>query len=305
MKNLILYTTIILFSTIQLSAQQQWSGSQNTLGNIQRDGKVTLVNSDLSVINYSSPTNVGIGFATSARFNSGSNSIVEYGMTRLNNNQVGLSSWNGLNFYTANFSAPRLSILANGNLQLSHESVANVVNPTSNTIFWDWDGRGIDQVSPDGISRIIRFKNSMSVNSGNPLGGFAFTDHLGTSVMRIKDYKVGIGTENPDKMLTVKGTIHAEEVLIDLNVPADYVFEKYYAGFSLLNPNYTMLTLQEVEEFTKKNNHLPEMPSAQEVKENGLELGEMTNLLLQKIEELTLYTIEQEKRIKALEDSRN
>ncbi len=113
--------------------------------------------------------------------------------------------------------------------------------------------------------------------------------------------KVGIGSSNPDKKLTVKGTVHCEEVLVDLNVPADYVFEKYYTGKSALKENYTMPTLDEVEAYTKKNNHLPEMPSAREIQKNGLHLKEMTNLLLQKIEELTLYTIEQEKRIRVLE----
>ncbi len=63
-----------------------------------------------------------------------------------------------------------------------------------------------------------------------------------------------------------------------------------------------MPTLEEVETYTKANNHLPEIPSAQEIQENGLELSKMTNLLLQKIEELTLYTIEQEKRIIKLEN---
>ena len=112
---------------------------------------------------------------------------------------------------------------------------------------------------------------------------------------------LGIGTDNPDQKLTVKGKIHAEEVIVDLQVPADYVFEKYYSGNSTLNPNYKMPTLAEVEQFTKENNHLPNIPSAKEIQEKGLQVGEMTNLLLQKIEELTLYVIEQQKRIEVLE----
>ena len=113
--------------------------------------------------------------------------------------------------------------------------------------------------------------------------------------------KVGIGTSNPDKELTVNGTIHSKEVLVDLNIPADYVFQKYYTGFSNLKETYKMPTLEEVEAFTKENHHLPNIPSAGTIQKEGMQLSEMTNLLLQKIEELTLYTIEQEKRIKALE----
>ncbi len=114
--------------------------------------------------------------------------------------------------------------------------------------------------------------------------------------------KLGIGTHNPDAKLTVKGTVHCEEVLVDLDVPADYVFEKYYTGASELKENYTMPTLEEVAAYTKENHHLPNIPSAQEIQEEGLQLKEMTNLLLQKIEELTLYTIEQENRMKAQEN---
>jgi len=106
---------------------------------------------------------------------------------------------------------------------------------------------------------------------------------------------VGIGSLNPDAPLTVNGLIHAKEVRVDLNIPADYVFQKYYTGISILKPEYTMPSLEEVEKFTKENNHLPNIPSAKEIKEKGLNIGEISNLLLQKIEELTLYTIEQNK----------
>ena len=137
-------------------------------------------------------------------------------------------------------------------------------------------------------------------NSGIAFG--TLYDNERTIKMIINDDgKVGIGSLSPDSELTVKGTIHCEEVLVDLSVPADYVFEKYYEGKSSLKANYNMPTLEEVEAFTKANHHLPEVPSAKDIQDNGLELKEMTNILLQKIEELTLYTIEQEKRIKALE----
>lgn len=113
--------------------------------------------------------------------------------------------------------------------------------------------------------------------------------------------KLGIGTANPDEKLTVKGKIHAEEIKVDLLVPADYVFQKYFTGSSTLKPDYEMPSLNEIESFVKENHHLPNIPSASEIQENGLQLGEMNNLLLQKVEELTLYILEQNKRIEALE----
>jgi hypothetical protein len=115
----------------------------------------------------------------------------------------------------------------------------------------------------------------------------------GVERMRIDlNGNMGIGTSNPDEKLTVNGKIHAKEVRIDLNFPApDYVFAN----------DYKLKSLQEVEEFIKQNSHLPEIPSAKEIKKNGLMLAEMNMSLLKKIEELTLYTIEQNKKILVLE----
>lgn len=119
--------------------------------------------------------------------------------------------------------------------------------------------------------------------------------------------KIGIGTKTPDELLTVKGKIHTQEVIVDLNgaVAPDFVFEKYYTSFSVLNPEYEFLTLYDVESFIKKNHHLPKIPSAQEIEENGISLKEMNLLLLEKIEELTLYTIQQQKEIDLLKSKIN
>ncbi|MGJ8733387.1 MAG: hypothetical protein ACSHW4_09575 [Cellulophaga sp.] len=100
---------------------------------------------------------------------------------------------------------------------------------------------------------------------------------------------VGIGTNKPDSKLTVKGKIHAEEIKVDLAVPApDYVFKE----------DYNLLSLEEVQQHIKEKGHLPNIPSAKEFEENGLELGVMNMKLLEKIEELTLYIIKQHKEIK-------
>jgi hypothetical protein len=105
--------------------------------------------------------------------------------------------------------------------------------------------------------------------------------------------KVGIGTTAPDEKLTVKGKIHTQEVKVDLLGPLvpDYVF----------NNNYKLKSLKEVEDYININNHLPDIPSAEEIEKNGLMLAEMNMNLLKKIEELTLYSIEQNKRIEYLQ----
>ncbi|MCB4797235.1 hypothetical protein [Neotamlana laminarinivorans] len=108
---------------------------------------------------------------------------------------------------------------------------------------------------------------------------------------------IGIGTalsNNPNNYkLAVKGTIGAQEVKVENSslTWSDFVF----------HDNYNLPTLKEVEQHIKEKGHLKDIPSAKDVEQNGIFLGEMDAKLLQKIEELTLYIIEQEKRIKKIE----
>jgi len=103
---------------------------------------------------------------------------------------------------------------------------------------------------------------------------------------------MGIGTTSPDAKLTVNGNIHAEEVKVDLSVPGpDYVFKE----------DYDLKSLEEVQNFIKAHGHLPNIPSTKEMEENGIQLGELNMKLLEKIEELTLYTLAQQKKIEELE----
>ncbi|MCC9074317.1 hypothetical protein LNQ49_22240 [Flavobacterium sp. F-65] len=97
--------------------------------------------------------------------------------------------------------------------------------------------------------------------------------------------RVGIGTANPDAKLAVNGTIHSQEVKVDMLGWSDFVFKK----------EYNLPTLAEVEKHIKENGHLENIPNEEEVLKNGINLGEMNAKLLQKIEELTLYMIEMKK----------
>lgn len=112
--------------------------------------------------------------------------------------------------------------------------------------------------------------------------------------------KVGIGTNtfplnDPDYSLYVKGGIRCQSLNIDLasaNGWGDFVFKK----------GYNLRSLEEVETFVKENSHLPEVPSAKELEEKGIDISEIVKLQMIKIEELTLYVIEQNKKIQALEE---
>ncbi|PJJ83553.1 hypothetical protein [Mucilaginibacter auburnensis] len=125
--------------------------------------------------------------------------------------------------------------------------------------------------------------------------------------MRIdQNGNVGIGTTNPNGYkLAVNGKIRTKEVRVEVANWPDYVFK----------PSYSLPTLVEVKRHIGKIGHLPGIPSAQETERSGVDVGEMNSLLLKKVEELTLYLIEenaknikqqidieqQQDRIKALE----
>lgn len=106
------------------------------------------------------------------------------------------------------------------------------------------------------------------------------------SMHLFRDGPVGIGTTNPDSnfKLSVNGSIRSKEVKVEANW-SDFVFED----------DYELRSLEEVEQHINEKGHLPEIPSEEEVTQNGINLGEMNAKLLQKIEELTLYLIEEHK----------
>jgi hypothetical protein len=112
-----------------------------------------------------------------------------------------------------------------------------------------------------------------------------------TKFLTVKENgNVGIGTTLPQSLLAVNGKITAKEVEVTLTGWADFVFNKDFA----------LISLEDLEKYINENKHLPDVPSEKEVLENGLNLGENNAVLLQKIEELTLYVIELNKENKEL-----
>lgn len=138
---------------------------------------------------------------------------------------------------------------------------------------------------------------SLSTNNEDAInGGFSvniLSSGTLTEAMRINYLgNVGIGTTDPQGYkLAINGSAIAESVTVKLHGSwPDYVFK----------PRYKLLPLNEVKTYIDKNQHLPNMPSEQEVKDNGINLGEIVKLQTKKIEELTLYLIEQQKQIEDL-----
>ncbi|WP_422008189.1 hypothetical protein [Roseivirga pacifica] len=136
---------------------------------------------------------------------------------------------------------------------------------------------------------------------GNP-----YTDHANKWVISRAPIGTKRATAHPSNALLildgtgnlmVKGHLESQKVKVTAtpgSVP-DYVF----------SANYELKTLNEVEDFIKANSHLPNIPSAREIETNGQDVGELQLKLLEKIEELTLYVIEQENKLTEVERLKN
>ena len=157
-----------------------------------------------------------------------------------------------------------------------------------------WNGSAYGLGAGGAIIRGMATENWGSSAMG---GGILFTTTPNGSTapaerMRIdQSGNVGIGTTAPQYKLSVNGTIGAKEVIITNTGWADYVF----------GPDYRLKPLKEIASFVQANHHLPGIPTAAEVQENGISVGEGQSKLLAKVEELTLHMIQAEERNDRLE----
>lgn len=143
----------------------------------------------------------------------------------------------------------------------------------------DWYGLGIQS-----------FQMRFQVGTTNARYSFYAGDN--TELMTINgNGSVGIGGNDSRFKLNVEGIIRASEVTVCVQNGCDFVFDR----------DYKLMDLNSLEKFVKTNQHLPEIASEKEMIEEGVNMKELQMKLLQKVEELTLYTIEQNKKIVALE----
>ena len=112
---------------------------------------------------------------------------------------------------------------------------------------------------------------------------------------------VGIGTPLPQQKLDVAGSIRANGLIVNGNIRAHEIVVTTTGADFVFAEEYRLRPLSEVKTFIAENKHLPEIKSAQEMQEDGVGINELQVQLLQKIEELTLYIIQQEERIAVLE----
>ncbi len=260
----------------QYSLNQLSSGSRNT-GMGYYAGYNMTSGSDNTFLGGNSLANLVIGSNNTAVGNNslrGSNNASYSGNTAIGS-MAGEYNQGNNNVYVGQQSGQNAQ--GSGNLFLGYASGLN--ESGSNKLYISNSYGSNPLIKGEFDNKLLRI-NVGPTNSANQ-GYFAIGDFDATSPMTIA----------PGYRLIVQDGIITEKIKIALKESsfwADYVFEE----------DYKLKPLQEVEHFVKQNKHLPNVPSAAEVLENGIDIATMNSKLLEKVEELTLYIIEQEKEVK-------
>lgn len=243
-------------------------------------------------------------------------------VTGTNNTALGLNALNGLGTLNDNTAVGQAALArynatatdgASNNSAFGVASLGSMINGNNNTALGKRALRGLVNgsnnigIGENAASNLSNGNNNIIIGNESTTIGTGANNQLNIgNWIRGNNGIIGIGTANLPAngvaadgqayKLFVKDGIKTEKVKVDIaaaNGWADYVFAD----------DYQLRDLKSLHEFIKQNKHLPEVPTTDEAIKNGIELKQMNILLLKKIEELTLYVIDQNKRIEDLEKS--
>lgn len=313
MKNKILLC-VVLFAAYTFSMQayaQSWSAGTNSLYTYPNNTKVGIGISTPSELLHINQGALKIGNSTSAEDRS--INVLKFG----DGNYVKIGEWeedDQLSFKATNYNftqgnvgigvvGPAYKLDVNGKMFL-HTVDWEPIGWARSYLQWEFHklimgtptgvyGHAIIELIPGGSSQGEVF-SSFSLYHAYNASEKEERLHLqtvGNSWINTSG-NFGIGTDNPIAKLDVRGTIRADEIYVNTVSGADFVFDK----------SYNLRPLSEVQAFIQQNKHLPEIPSAAEMQEKGVNMNDLQIQLLQKVEELTLYILQQEQRIKDLEN---
>lgn len=310
-----LISLILLISILSMNAQN-WNGSTTVDGNIWRNGNMGLGISNPSSIftvfktptadeahlffgnPYSETTagqvssrlcfagtgiqNAGLAWVPNTA-NDGKLHLAFGGHTNPMNNpiKVTFQSDGKVGFGTIN---PSSQIESAGGITINSATASN------NYLLFKNNGTSLGIIGSDGSVSGVNPNNMGFYVYGN--NNLEFWTNSAKRLIIDGSGNLGVGTSTPSYKLDVCGTIRAKEIKVDLlgTCIPDFVFKK----------DYKLMSLNELEKFVRTKQHLPEIASEKEMIEDGLNMKEFQMKLLQKIEELTLYTIEQNKELKSL-----
>ena len=203
-----------------------------------------------------------------------------------------IRSASGNNLYLNTFDQTRMTILqSNGNVGigiLDPKARLHVNNGALKV--------GLGTSTSERMKNILQFGDSTYVQ----IGEWEKDDYLSfkASGYNFTNGNVGIGKLSPTCKLDVAGTMRADSIIADGLIRAEEIIVETTGADFVFAEDYQLRPLSEVKAFIEENKHLPEIKSAQEMQENGVSVSELQIQLLQKIEELTLYIIHQEEKIK-------
>ncbi|NHF58989.1 hypothetical protein FK220_006540 [Flavobacteriaceae bacterium TP-CH-4] len=269
-------------NSTNVGANSGTQGDNNTLVGF-RSGQVTTANNNSFLGAFSGRQNIDGQNNTFVGHNAGRNNVS-------GNNNLFIGQGAGRNLVDGNrnvFLGPNAGNDASGSRNVFIGFQAGSSETGNNMLIINNNDANTPLVYGNfGSGQLAINTTTMPAGTALTVGGNALVDGALTT-----NGKLSIGTtiDDPDYQLTVKGAIHVQEVKVDLlgAIAPDYVFYE----------DYDLNTLQEVADFIAKEGHLPNIPSAKEMEEVGLHLKEMNLKLLEKIEELTLYLIDQNKTL--------